>query len=433
MTTLRTIWAILAASVLLAAGGCDPSDGSQCDPACENGLVCNTDTGKCHSPALEPFEGTLPGRSVRMEVAEDRAYLAVIDPAGAVLVGVADGAEPALFTLAELSRPQGRKLALAASAATVAVAWLGDDDRYRIATHTIGQRADRWRLLPPVEATDGNYRGSQHFGLSVDAGKIHLAFHDPQTQALEEISGPIDASAWHRSTIDDPNEQADETVCTAQQRRLTHRGLGFEPDVLTRAGTTYIAYQDGDCGDLRLATRLDGRWRVSVVDTGDFERDDSSALTRGDTGRFASLGIDSTGRLAVAYQDATRGQLVVAYDRGGRFVTELADAGLEVDAYSRERKHVVGGFASLIFDDQDIPWVAYLDSTTGRLRLAHRDEPFDLDGRWTQQTIDARPPTGFSAALSFSSARGRVVAAEHLRPVRGGIESRLEFLREEAF
>ncbi len=435
LTTRRTCWLGLLVVALAALASCDPTSATECDPACEVGLVCDTSNGECVSPRLEPLEETLPGRSVRLAVAEEHAFLAAIDPAaGQVLVGHIDAGEPRMYVLSSITRPLGRKLALAASPSMAAVAWLEQDRKYRVAIHEIGEDADRWRILPPIELGSQDYRGSEHFDLSIDAsGRLYLAFHDAQARSLQLISGPSDASGWSMAVVDDPSEQSDTTACSEQQRRLSGEGLGYYPDVASSAGATFIAYHDKDCGDLRLASRIDDKWSVTVVDTGDFEREDDLSLTRGVTGKFPSIALDSSGNLAIAYQDVTRGQLLIAYDREGQLSTEVADRGFEVDEFNRTRKHLVGGFASLVFDDRDIPWIAYIDSTTARLRLAHRTRMLDLDGSWAQQTVDGRPPTGFSASLGFSAAGGLMIATEQLRSRSDGIESRLDVLHEEEF
>lgn len=424
---------------LAALASCDPSGQTQCDPACDNGLVCDTTSGECVVPRLERFEGTAPGRSVRLGVVGEQAFLAAINPhaesdEGNLLVGTAGSEEPKLYVLTRLSRPLGRKLALATSRSTVAVAWLDQDNHYRVAVHAISDGIDRWRILAPIIPAGQDYRGSEHFDIALDtAGGLQVAYRDAHTQSLHFLSGSISAEDWQLSVVDDPAEQSDTSACSEQQRRLSGRGIGYYPDISSRAGTTFIAYQDGDCGDLRLASRLDDGWSVTLIDTGDFEREEDMALSRGATGKFPSIAVDSAGNLAIAYQDASRGQLLIAYDQDGRFVTEVVDPGFEVDAFSRKRKHLVGGFASLVFDNDDIPWIAYVDSTTSLIRLAHRTRDLDRDGTWSQETVDARPPTGFSTSLGFSSALGKVIATEHLRPTSDGISSQLDFLEEAKF
>jgi hypothetical protein len=450
------------AAILLAAtaffSGCDTTETPDCTPACTGGRVCDAVTKSCVSPQLTPFEGAAPGRSVRLGVVDGRAYLAAIEPEqGLLLIGAATASEPPeMYVLGKLARPAGKKLALATSSTTVAVAWLGSDSRYRVAIHRIEDAPNHWSILDSpgggvVEGSDvEEYRGSEHFDLAVDrlgmeqgaaadgSQRLRLVFHDARTHALRELSAPLGPQRvsgtldWDILTIDDPAEQRDEMLCPQAQRERVGLGLGYEPDIISRAGSTYVAYRDADCGDLRLARRFDGKWRVSVVDTGDFEREDDLALTRGVTGKFASIAVDSQGNLAIAYFDATRGQLVVAVERAGRFITEVADPGFEIDASSRERKHLVGGFASLIFDADDIPWIAYMDATTARLRLAHRTRKFEIDGRWVQRTLDAAAPTGFSASMGFSAELGMIVVAEHLQPGPDGVDSSLHFLDEES-
>lgn len=423
---------MLVALAFLAS--CDRTGATECDPACDSGLVCDTDNGECVSPRLQRVDDTLPGRSVRLETVEERTFITSIDPSQRhVLVGTADDDQVTMYALAEITRPLVRKLALATSPTTVAVAWLEQDRKYRVATHRIGDDADRWRLLPPIEPRD-EYRGSEHFNIAIDAsGRLHLAFHDAQAGSLSMITGPNDGSEWTLTVVDDPDDQADIAACSEQRRRLSGQGIGYYPDLVTSAGATFIAYHDKDCGDLRLASRIDDGWTISVVDTGDFEREDDLSLTRGVTGKFPSVALDGTGNLAIAYQDETRGQLLLAYERDGQFSIEVADSGFEVDPFSRKRKHLVGGFASLIFDDRDIPWIAYIDATTARLRLAHRRLALQHDATWAQQTVDGRPPTGFSTSLGFSPYRGKIIATEQLRPSPAGLDSRLDLLREEEF
>jgi hypothetical protein len=438
--SILSITTLVGAAVLFS--GCDPTAAAECDPGCEDGLVCNATTSICEAPRLEALDVAPSGRSVRLAVVEDRAYMAAVDPAaGNLLVGVADPdghtgdptSVPQMYVLSKITRPLGRTLAMASSATTVAVAWLEQDRRYRIALHQVGHSPDRWQILPAVEAAT-DYRGSEHFDLAIDAsGRLRLVFHDSATGALNSLAASADEALWSMSVIDDPADQSDTPVCSEQQRRLSGRGLGQYPDVVVRGGAIFVAYHDADCGDLRLASRLDEQWSVAVVDTGDFERDDGLSLRRGVTGKFTSIALDSSGSLAIAYQDTSRGQLLIAYDREGQFFIETADAGFEVDEFSRKRKHLVGGFASLVFDNRDIPWIAYIDATTARLRLAHRTRGFDQEGSWAQQTVDGRPPTGFSASLGFSSTLGHLIATERLRPQRGGVESQLDLLYEEEF
>jgi hypothetical protein len=392
-----------------------------------------------------------------MEVVDERAYLASIDPvAGDLLIGVIDPGsddqtsqpndqpgEPEMYVLSKITRPRGRTLSMTSSASMVALAWLEQDRQYRVALHQVGDSPDRWQISPPIQA-DTDYRGSEHFDLAIDTtGRLRLMFHDAATRALVGLTSgrltsdsptqTVDDTPWSASVIDDPADQADTSVCSEQQRLLSGQGLGLYPDTAVRGGAIFVAYHDADCGDLRLASRLDEQWVVTVIDTGDFEREDDLSLRRGVTGKYASIALDSAGNVAIAYQDSSRGQLLIAHDRQGQFSTELADAGFVVDAVSRKRKHMVGGFASLSFDSRDVPWIAYIDSTTARLRLAHRTRRFELDGSWAQQTVDSRPPTGFSASLGFSSTLGHLIATEHLRPRPDGLESQLDLLHEEEF
>ncbi len=426
----------------LAAGlvGCDPSGQTPCEPACEQGLSCDTNSGQCRAPRLSLYERTLPGRSVRLVTVGERVIAAAIAPdtdellVGEIDANEGDAGESPLFVLAQLGHSQHRKLAMAASDSTVALAWLADDASYRIALYRTDEPAERWRILPPITAERADYRGSEHFDVSIsNGGQILLVFHDRRRRVLRRLSGRAEDDTWQADTIDDPSEEDDASVCSSQQRRLTGRGVGYFPDVAVHSGATFVAYQDGDCGDLRLARRIDGEWVASVIDTGDFDKKGGGALTRGQTGQFGSIDFDSHGNLAIAYQDAGRGRLLVAFERDGQFSIEEVDAGYELDTASRNRKHLVGGFASLIFDDDDIAWVAYLDQTTSRLRLARRTRGLDLDGDWVHHTVDAPGPSGYSASLVAAGNRGLFVATERLLPRPDGLGSSLQIFGEEAF
>src|SRR5690554_3681978 len=449
---------LLASVLLLGAvfgAGCPSPEEDACAPACESGSTCEPLTKTCIAPRLERFEGALPGRAVRLEMRGARAYLAMIHPTeNRLLVGEARATEaPTFYTLREFDRRVPQKIALATSETTIAVAWLDADSLYRVALRRLDAPADHWQIVTSQsngELDQDDYRGSHYFDLSISAQgldqgattegsqRVRLVFHDARTRALRVISAAFDPSKnvgsqpWSLQNIDDPTAQNDILSCSAAQRERVGRGIGFDPDILQRGTLTYVAYQDADCGDLRLARHLDGKWQVSVVDTGDSERNQEHAMARGNTGRFASLALDGRGKLAIAYLDVTRGQLRLALECAGSFDIEVVDPGLELDASSRLRKHQVGGFASLIFDADDIPWIAYLDATTARLRLSYRSRRFGATGQWIQRNLAADAPTGFSASLAYSAEFGMALAAERLEPGADGVLSGLEFLSEGA-
>lgn len=393
---------------------------------------------------------------MRLRVREDRAYLAMIHPTeNLLLVGEAAATEePTLYTLRKFSRRTPQKIALATSETTVAVAWLDADSLYRVALRRFAAPANHWQIFgsQPNGDLDGeDYRGSQDFDLSIDAPgldqgattegsqRVRLVFHDARTHSLRAITAAFDSAEsstsnkpWSLQNIDDPADQGDIVSCSAAQRERVGRGIGYEPDIVHRGASTFVAYRDADCGDLRLARRLDGQWQVTVVDTGESERESERVRGDGNTGRFASLGLDARGKVAIAYFDTARGQLRLALEGAGSFDIEVVDPGLQIDAASRERKHQVGGFASLRFDADDVPWIAYLDATTTRLRLAHRTGKFGTNGHWVHQTLEAEAPTGFSTSLGYSPEFGIAIAAERFVLGANGVESALHFLKEDS-
>src|SRR5690554_7539770 len=143
---------LLASVLLLGAvfgAGCPSPEEDACAPACESGSTCEPLTQACIAPRLDPFEGGLPGRAVRLEMRGARAYLAMIHPTeNRLLVGEARATEaPTFYTLREFSRRMPQKIALATSETTVAVAWLDADLLYRVALRRLDAPADHWQIV----------------------------------------------------------------------------------------------------------------------------------------------------------------------------------------------------------------------------------------------------------------------------------------------
>ncbi len=420
-----------AAVVLMMLGGlfagCDPSGDGECDPACNSGEVCNRVSGECVPVRLTRFEGDVPGRNLSMASNGDRIYLGTLDPQnGYLLVGTLADATPRMYILRQFQTVRDKSLAMATNGEMVVVAWLDDDDRYRFATHRHDGEADRWRSIPLEGATGLDYSGTSDFDVAIDGSNtLHLVFRDAQRLLPRQI-WVDERDRWSIHTIDNRTESTaagDDSAlhqsCPDGADAQTNAGLGYDPDVLVRGSDVLAAYHDRDCGDLRLARRVEDGWAAVAIDQGKLTA--SSTAETGITGRYPSIAFDADGRLALAYHDVTRSRLVFAFQRNGEFQIEEVDEGAVVEAFSR-RKHLVGPFASLTFDSEERPWIAYMDATTTSIKLAHRDAPLDDAGSWEVISVtELEAPTGF-----FIDLEDGVIGAESLRPTENGFDSRLD-------
>lgn len=106
------------------------------------------------------------------------------------------------------------------------------------------------------------------------------------------------------------------------------------------------------------------------------------------SGQYSSLQIDSGGRLHIACRNhVQRDLLYLRQADGGAWVTETVDASGDV-----------GRFASMALTSDDRPFVAYLDFTNGRLKLAER-----TGSGWVIETVPGAQCSGWYCSLSLDS------------------------------
>ncbi len=406
--------------------GCKEPKLEKC-PTCPAGTTCNVDLGICEESVLTRFDSEMiPGRAVRIAIDGERVAVASIDPQSkSLLVGVVTPSSREFHVLQRFGRIDGKYLAMASSNDLVAVAWLEETGVYQIATRPRGANNQSWQAILVSEKTAESgtdaYQGSEEFDLSLDEqGGIHLVFQDSQLRTLRYLGRANESADWTSQTIDDGFSQVGPPVCSRERRQSVRLGVGVEPDIQSRGNELYVAYHDADCGDLRLARRVDQQWIVSVVDTGGVDVDTMRLHERGVVGRFPSLAFDSQGRIGLAYHDVSRGRVLFATARDGVFHMEEVDPGLERDESSQLQKQLVGAFTRLVFDDFDIPRVVYMNATNTHLRSAHRLQETNGQGRWLQRTLDARAPVGFFADQLYDPVLGHVVVAERLDINSGG-------------
>ncbi len=159
----------------------------------------------------------------------------------------------------------------------------------------------------------------------------------------------------------------DDALRLARQRAPRRAGATFGnvfDTALDAQGVLHVAYYDPRRERLMYTTRTTaGRWSsAAVVDAA------------GDVGSQLSIAVDSTGKAAVAYYDATDADLKYASFDGADWSVSVIDADGNV-----------GESPSIGFDIDGNAYVAYYRRTSGDLRLATHDRDRSA---WTVRTVD---------------------------------------------
>ncbi|CAN0100111.1 unnamed protein product, partial [Laminaria digitata] len=321
----------LASLALLGCERCQTTPTPQCNPACDEGFVCDGERNRCVAVQLPRFKGRVSGRAARITLADRRPVVAVIHPEESlVLTGFVDEDPTSFEILSQNLRAGTRRLGLAAGGGKLAIAWIDAQGFYQIASRDLTGEPVWTVTLARVELTDATepiYQATDDFDMAIDArGEISLLFRDRNTRALHRLANKDGEEAWTLTLVDDGSSAGVEE-CPDEVRQAHREGLGVEPDLLFEQDTLLVAYHDADCGDLRLA-RLgaSGRWLISVLDRGDLD----GAVASHITGRFPSLAIDPLGRPTLSYQDLSRGRLVYGVLDGENYTSEVVDPSLGI-------------------------------------------------------------------------------------------------------
>lgn len=172
-------------------------------------------------------------------------------------------------------------------------------------------------------------------------------------------------------------------------------GVGLFADLaFTSAGTPVVAYYDRIEGDLVLATGDGaGGFTLETLDGND-------PMNPTDVGQHASVAVDSADNVGVAYYDATNADLVF-YDVTTN-TREIVDDGI-----TPPDLRLVGADASLIFDQNDMPAIAYQDPTFIDLLYARRTGSPPM---WWSEILEGAPPAGAEqgTAAGFYTAQCRL-------------------------
>lgn len=422
LVSVRSAFTIAAIVMAVCATGCPDNPADACSElACPMGQICDPETGTCVPSRLDRFDGVLPGRALSIAAHDSTLYLASFEPESrSILAGSLGRQSRDIRVLHESSRSVDA-LEIVASGVHVAVVWQGEDRQLRMAWRSTNDSNAFW-TIQQIQA-NLPYQSREKFAAVMTSDGVAIAFRTPSgTLAIlepESIEGP------HRLVeVDTGGASTNGVVCPEAVRMRGGAGVGREPSIaLDTQGDFIVAYQDEDCGDLRVARNLDDAWRVEVVDTGEAQIDASDLAQRSFVGRFSSVALSPAGGISIAYYDESRHQLKFARTTDRGWSIEVVDPGLTLDQRSRERKAIVGTFARLSYDDLGATLITYQDATELSVKLARRAPGAS---RWEMQTLLSDGIVGFEVSHAHAESEGFVVAAERLEPSEEGTVSRLE-------
>jgi subtilisin family serine protease len=144
------------------------------------------------------------------------------------------------------------------------------------------------------------------------------------------------------------------------------------------SGILHLAYYDPARARLMFATqKSDGTWTTPVVvdKTGDR------------VGSQLSLAIDQTGKAAIAYYNATEGDLKYAWYTGTKWSNTTLDS-----------NKTVGMNPSLVFSDAGDPRISYYKKNGGDLKLDSYDR---TTGLWTRTVLDSEGDVGLNSSIAY--------------------------------
>jgi hypothetical protein len=141
-------------------------------------------------------------------------------------------------------------------------------------------------------------------------------------------------------------------------------------------GSPVLAYYDGINGDLKLATRAGGTWTTQIIDG-----DDGT-----DQGYYPSIQVDGNDVVHVVYVNAFHDALTYLDMTSG--LPEVIDDGYREDGTTADGLpvpvfHFVGDDSALMLASGGAVAVAYQDATSHELLLATRNP----DGTWTRESL----------------------------------------------
>lgn len=396
----------------------EPGATADCDQqTCPAGQICQA--GVCSAAAAPGGTGELGRYTAVALAADDLRVIATWDATYANLVlrqeqpdGSFDSRTIGGWTVGEdggiIDTDQGQWAAIAVdTAGQVHLTWYDATEGALLYGRAQGQGP------VTVETVDGKGEGARgtHASLAVDLeGGVHIAYRDETARRLRYAHRATDGT-WMTEKIDGC---AGEDDCPAEGEE----DYGEYASLALVSGRPRIAFYDRARGDLKLAEGdSEGGWEVVTLDG----RDPLTGVDEGDMGRFASLALDPSQKLGVAYYDATRGALRYLWPGAASPQPVVVDAGAYLDdATGAARQHPVGQHVVQRLDERGRAQLLYLDA--GRLVMKRAivtgktvEGPWDL----------AEVPAGAWADFRLAS-DGRLLGALGVWLRDGTTRTRLE-------
>ena len=198
------------------------------------------------------------------------------------------------------------------------------------------------------------------------SGGVGIAYYDETNGKLRYAycaSTPACSGGFARETVDKGNYPISSAgLYTSLKFAPNGRPIiAYYFEKLTGVDALKMAYhmfegEQGNCGYDYFEVGVNKEWQCDTIKTGE------------GVGQYASLALDGTGHVHIAYYDAANGDLWYATDRSG---INCGPGGNTWFCYPVDVANDVGQYASLYVDDPLNHFhIAYYDATTDKLKYA---------------------------------------------------------------
>ena len=383
------LWSILLLSLLVfAVASCDDkAEERGCAEDCPLLTHCDAAQRRCVAP--DTFDANAVDSAPSLAVTDTGQIMvvAVASESGDLVFGLWDEGEDR-FRYQSVGANASPDLSLALSAEGVpGILWRNDAHNQLEYTYWNTEHS-AWSN-ETVESTSDVGREPH---LYIDAtGHAHASYYDSSDRALryaERRDG-----FWFPDYVDIGRDEFNdqllpEEVCPTGLRVF---GVGLSSRVIIQGTTPIIAYHDSDCGQLRLARRIErGKWTLRVVDG----VESNSAV-----GRFIDLALDPLDNIVLAYFDNTQGELKMTILEGGSQTEATVDDGVRRGDLGPPQKYIVGQRPALAFTPEGEQAVIHMNAATQRLLLSTSEDQAQLwhtstlpesagEGVWSDLIID---------------------------------------------